>query len=112
MAIDWAIMLSCPYDGNRFSFQRMDDKVKDRLVLSVVQCGRDTSSSLGLYFSFGCTIKGGMDQQLDLGESSGLGVVHTCQIQHQLAPKKPLDLLEQTSFTYDFELEVNGGSND
>ena len=21
--------LSCPYDGNRFGFQRMDDKVKD-----------------------------------------------------------------------------------
>ena len=21
--------LSCPYDGNHFSFQRMDDKVKD-----------------------------------------------------------------------------------
>ena len=27
-----------PYDGNRLGFQRMDDKVKDRLVLSVVWC--------------------------------------------------------------------------
>ena len=27
--------LSCPYDENRFGFQRMDDKVKDELVLSV-----------------------------------------------------------------------------
>ena len=38
MAIDWAIMVVMPYDGNRFSFQRMDDKVKDGLVLSVVWC--------------------------------------------------------------------------
>ena len=38
MAIDWAIMVVMPYDGNRFGFQRMDDKVKDGLVLSVVQC--------------------------------------------------------------------------
>ena len=38
MVIDWAIWLSCPYDGNRFGFQRMDDKVKDGLVLSVVWC--------------------------------------------------------------------------
>ena len=30
--------LSCPYDGNHFGFQRMDDKVKDGLVLSVVWC--------------------------------------------------------------------------
>ena len=52
-----------------------------------------------------------MDGQLDLGESSGLGVVHTYQIWHQVAPKKPLDQLEQTSFTYDCELEVNGWSN-
>ena len=29
-------------------------------------------------FSFGRTIKGGMDGQLDLVESSELGVVHTC----------------------------------
>ena len=27
--------LSCPYDRNRFGFQRMDDKFKDGLVLSV-----------------------------------------------------------------------------
>jgi hypothetical protein len=27
---------SCPIDGNRFGFQRMDDKVKDELVLSVI----------------------------------------------------------------------------
>ena len=62
-------------------------------------------------FSFGSTIKEGMDGQLDLCESSGLGEVHTCQIQHQVAPKQPLDQLEQTSFTYDCELKVNGGSN-
>jgi hypothetical protein len=33
----WAIN-SChaPIDGNRFGFQRMDDKVKDELVLSVI----------------------------------------------------------------------------
>ena len=36
--IDWAIMVIMPYDGNRFGFQRMDDKVKDVLVLSVVWC--------------------------------------------------------------------------
>ena len=29
---------SCPYDENRFGFQRMDDKVKDGLVLSVNWC--------------------------------------------------------------------------
>ena len=40
MEIDWAIMVVMPlrYDGNRFGFQMMDDKVKDRLVLSVVWC--------------------------------------------------------------------------
>ena len=32
---------SYPYDGNYFGFQRMDDKVKDRLVLSVVWHWRD-----------------------------------------------------------------------
>ena len=43
MEIDWAIMVVMPlFDGNRFSFQRMDDKVKDGLVLSVVWCWRDT----------------------------------------------------------------------
>ena len=31
-----------PIDGNRFDFQRMDDKVKDELVLSVVWRWRDT----------------------------------------------------------------------
>ena len=31
-----------PGDENRFGFQRMDDKVKDGLVLSVVWCWRDT----------------------------------------------------------------------
>ena len=62
MEIDWAIMVVMPYDGNRFGFQRMDDKVKDGLVLSVVWRWRDTYSSLGLcFFSFGCTIKGGMN---------------------------------------------------
>ena len=78
MEIDWAIMVVMPLDGNHFGCQRMDDKVKDGLVLSVVWSWRDTQSSLGLYFSFGRTIKGGMDGQLDLGESSELGVVHTC----------------------------------
>ena len=38
MAIDWAIMVVMLYDGNRFGFQRMDDKVKDGLVLSVIWC--------------------------------------------------------------------------
>ena len=52
--------------------------VKDGLVLSVDWSWRDTQSSLGLCFSFGRTIKGGMDGQLDLAESSELGVVHTC----------------------------------
>ena len=27
--------LSCPYDGNRFGFQMIDNKVKDGLVLSI-----------------------------------------------------------------------------
>ena len=31
-----------PIDGNRFDFQRMDDKVKDRPVLSVVWYWIDT----------------------------------------------------------------------
>ena len=31
-----------PVDGNRFGFQRMDNEVKDELVLSVVWCWRDT----------------------------------------------------------------------
>jgi hypothetical protein len=31
-----------PVDGNRFSFQKIDDKVKDGLVLSVVWHWRDT----------------------------------------------------------------------
>ena len=77
MAIDGQSWLSCPYDGNHFDFQMMDGKVKDELVLSVVWCRRDTQSSLGLCFSFGRTIKEGMDEQLNLGESSELGVVHT-----------------------------------
>ena len=39
MVIIWAIDgFNAPIDGNRFGFQRMDDKVKDRLVLSVVWC--------------------------------------------------------------------------
>ena len=43
MAIVWAINgFHAPIDGNRFGFQRMDDKVKDGLVLSVVWCWRDT----------------------------------------------------------------------
>ena len=59
MVIIWAIMgFHAPIDGNRFGFQRMDDKVKDGLVLSVIWCWRDTQSSLGLCFSFDHTIKG------------------------------------------------------
>ena len=27
--VDWAIEVVMPYDGNRFGFQMMDDKVKD-----------------------------------------------------------------------------------
>ena len=84
MEIDWAIKVVMPYDGNRFGFQRMDDKVKDGLVLIVDWSWRDTQSSLRLCFFFGHTIKGGMNGQLDLGESSELGVVHTCQNQHYL----------------------------
>ena len=35
----WAINgFHAPIDGNRFDFQRMDDKLKDGLVLSVVWC--------------------------------------------------------------------------
>ena len=90
MEIDWAIMVVMPpIDGNHFGFKKMDDKVKDGLVLNVVWCQRDTQSSLGPCFSFGYTIKGGMDQQLDLGESSGLGVVHTYLTQHQIALGQP-----------------------
>ena len=95
MVIVWAINdFHAPIDGNRFRFQRMDDKVKDGLVLSVTLCWRDTQSSLGLYFSFGCTIKGGMNQQLDLDKSNGLDVVHTCQTQHQVAQGQPKDQVE------------------
>ena len=42
MEIDWAIMVVMPYDGNRFGFQRMDNKVKDGLVLSVDWSWSDT----------------------------------------------------------------------
>ena len=42
MKIDWAIMVVMPYDGNRFGFERMDDKIKDGLVLSVDWSWRDT----------------------------------------------------------------------
>ena len=43
----WAINgFHAPIDEFRFGFQRMDDKVKDGLVLSVVWRYRDTSSSL------------------------------------------------------------------
>ena len=38
MKIDWAIMVIMPLRWNHFGFQRMDDKVKDGLVLSVVWC--------------------------------------------------------------------------
>jgi hypothetical protein len=31
-------MVFMPLDGNRFDFQRINDKVKDKLVLSVVWC--------------------------------------------------------------------------
>ena len=78
MVIVWAIMVFMPLYGNHFGFQRMDDKVKDGLVLSVVWRQRDTQSSLGLCFFFVRTIKGGMGWQFNLGESNGLDVVHTC----------------------------------
>ena len=43
MVIVWAINgFHAPIDGNHFGFQRMDDKVKDGLVLSVVWRWRDT----------------------------------------------------------------------
>ena len=43
MVIVWAVDgFHAPIGGNHFSFQRMDDKVKDRLVLSVDWCWRDT----------------------------------------------------------------------
>ena len=43
MAIVWAINgFHAPINGNHFGFQRMDDKVKDGLVLSVVWRWRDT----------------------------------------------------------------------
>ena len=43
MVIVWAINgFHAPIDGNRFGFQRLVDKVKDRLVLSVVWRWRDT----------------------------------------------------------------------
>ena len=59
MAIIWAIKgFHAPIDGNRSGFQMMDDKVKDRLVLSLVWRWSDTQSSLVLCFSFGHTIKG------------------------------------------------------
>jgi hypothetical protein len=53
-----------------------------KLVLSVDWCWRGIYSSLGLCFSFGRIMKGGMSGYLDLGESNYLGVVHTCQIWH------------------------------
>ena len=52
--------------------------------------------------------KAGMNQQLDLCESNGLGVVHTCQTQHQVAPVQSKDHLKSTPFTKCFELEVFG----
>ena len=43
MAIVWAIMVFRPLSIEIISvIQRMDDKVKDGLVLSVVWCWRDT----------------------------------------------------------------------
>ena len=42
MEIDWTIMDVIPYDGNHFGFQRMDDKVKDGLVLNIDMRWRDT----------------------------------------------------------------------
>ena len=90
MVIVWVINgFHAPINGIRFGFQTMDDKVKDGLVLSVVWHWRDTQSSLGLYFSLDHTIKGGMNEQLDLGKSNGLGVVHTYETQHQVAQVQP-----------------------
>ena len=43
MVIVWAINgFHAPINGNRFDFQRMDDKVKDGLDLSVDWRSRDT----------------------------------------------------------------------
>jgi hypothetical protein len=43
MVIDWAINgFHAPIDENCFGFQRLDDKVKDGLVLSVDWHLRDT----------------------------------------------------------------------
>ena len=36
MEIDWAIMVVIPVDENHFGFQRMEDKINDGLVLSVI----------------------------------------------------------------------------
>jgi hypothetical protein len=33
-------MVFMPLDGNRFGFQRINDKVKDKLVLSAIWCWR------------------------------------------------------------------------
>jgi hypothetical protein len=39
MAIVWAINgFHAPIDGIHFGFQRMNDKVKDKLVLNVIWC--------------------------------------------------------------------------
>ena len=42
MEIDWAIMVVMPLSMEIVLVLRMDDKVKDGLVLSVVWCWRDT----------------------------------------------------------------------
>ena len=43
MEIDWAIMVVMPLSMEIVSvFKRMDDKVKDELVLSIIWCWRDT----------------------------------------------------------------------
>ena len=62
MVIDWAIMVFIPLSMEIvLVFQRMDDKVKDGLVLSVIWRCETLRLVVGLCFSFGHTIKGGMD---------------------------------------------------
>ena len=53
-----------------------------------------------------------MNQQLDLGESNGLGMVHTYQTQHQVAQGQPIVQLKSSSFTKLVKFEVNGDLDD
>jgi len=56
----WAINgFHAPIDEFRFGFQRMDDKVKDEIVLSDNWSWEILRVVLGLCFSFGYNIKKG-----------------------------------------------------